>query len=76
MSSATLIESGYPKNKKLPIYEFDDRDVWGNIIFERSGVPALRVAVLNAILPSTGGSLGGVTVHGEPESEMQQLPPL
>jgi len=26
-------EAGYPKNKKLPIYEFDDGDVWGNIIF-------------------------------------------
>jgi glucosylceramidase len=24
-------EAGYPKNKKLPIYEFDDGDVWGNI---------------------------------------------
>jgi len=61
------VEAGYPKNKKLPIYEFRDGDVWGKHYFQRSGSRNIGVAYWNAILDETGGPWAVSPVHGNPD---------
>jgi len=64
-------EAGYPLNKKLPIYEFDDGDVWGNIIFNDLETGTSAWLYWNAILDETGGPWAVSPVHGNPESNAQ-----
>jgi glucosylceramidase len=64
-------EAGYPKNKKLPIYEFDDGDVWGNIIFNDLEAGSSAWLYWNAILDETGGPWAVSPVHGNPDPNAQ-----
>jgi glucosylceramidase len=64
-------EAGYPKNKKLPIYEFDDGDVWGNIIFSDLEAGTSAWLYWNAILDETGGPWAISPVHGNPDPNIQ-----
>lgn len=64
-------EAGYPKNKKLPIYEFDDGDVWGNIIFNDLEAGTSAWLYWNAILDETGGPWAVSPVHGNPDPNSQ-----
>jgi glucosylceramidase len=64
-------EAGYPKNKKLPIYEFDDGDVWGNIIFSDLEAGTSAWLYWNAILDETGGPWAISPVHRNPDPNIQ-----
>jgi glucosylceramidase len=64
-------EAGYPRNKKLPIYEFDDGDVWGNIIFNDLEAGTSAWLYWNAILDETGGPWAVSPVHGNPDPNIQ-----
>jgi glucosylceramidase len=64
-------EAGYPKNKKLPIYEFDDGDRWGNIIFNDLEAGTSAWIYWNAILDETGGPWAISPVHGNPDPNAQ-----
>ena len=64
-------EAGYPKNKKLPIYEFDDGDKWGNIIFNDLEAGTSAWLYWNAILDETGGPWAISPVHGNPDPNAQ-----
>jgi glucosylceramidase len=64
-------EAGYPKNKKLPIYEFDDGGVWGNIIFNDLEAGTSAWLYWNAILDETGGPWAVSPVHGNPDPNSQ-----
>ena len=64
-------EAGYPLSKKLPIYEFDDGDVWGNIIFNDLEAGTSAWLYWNAILDETGGPWAVSPVHGNPDPNAQ-----
>ena len=64
-------EAGYPKNKKLPIYEFDDGDVWGNVIFSDLEAGTSAWIYWNAILDETGGPWAISPIHGNPDPNVQ-----
>ncbi|MGB7436507.1 MAG: glycoside hydrolase family 30 beta sandwich domain-containing protein [Candidatus Acidiferrum sp.] len=64
-------EAGYPKSKKLPIYEFDDGDVWGNIILNDLEAGTSAWLYWNAILDETGGPWAVSPVHGNPDPNAQ-----
>ena len=64
-------EAGYPKNKKLPVYEFDDGDVWGNIIFNDLEAGTSAWLYWNAILDETGGPWAISPIHGNPDPNAQ-----
>ena len=64
-------EAGYPKSKKLPIYEFDDGDVWGNIIFNDLEAGTSAWLYWNAILDETGGPWAVSPIHGNPDPNAQ-----
>src|SRR5215470_353687 len=64
-------EAGYPANKKLPIYEFSDGDVWGNIIFNDLEAGTSAWLYWNAILDKTGGPWAVSPVHGNPDPNIQ-----
>jgi glucosylceramidase len=64
-------EAGYPKNKKLPIYEFSDGDVWGNIIFDDLEAGTSAWLYWNAILDESGGPWAVSPVHGNPDPNVQ-----
>jgi glucosylceramidase len=64
-------EAGYPKNKKLPIYEFEDGDVWGNIIFNDLEAGTSAWLYWNAILDETGGPWAISPIHGNPDPNVQ-----
>jgi O-Glycosyl hydrolase len=64
-------EAGYPQNKKLPIYEFADGDVWGNIIFNDLEAGTSAWLYWNAILDETGGPWAVSPVHGNPDPNIQ-----
>jgi len=65
------VRSGLPKNKKLPIYEFRDGDVWGNIIFSDLEAGTSAWLYWNAILDETGGPWAVSPVHGNPDPNAQ-----
>jgi glucosylceramidase len=64
-------EAGYPPSKKLPIYEFGDGDVWGNIIFNDLEAGTSAWLYWNAILDETGGPWAVSPVHGNPDPNIQ-----
>ena len=64
-------EAGYPKRKKLPIYEFEDGDAWGNIIFNDLEAGTSAWLYWNAILDETGGPWAISPVHGNPDPNIQ-----
>jgi len=64
-------EAGYPKDKKLPIYEFDDGDAWGNVIFSDLEAGTSAWLYWNAILDETGGPWAVSPVHGNPDPNVQ-----
>src|SRR5215471_485926 len=64
-------EAGYPLSKKLPIYEFDDGDFWGNIIFNDLEAGTSAWLYWNAILDETGGPWAVSPVHGNPDPNIQ-----
>jgi glucosylceramidase len=64
-------EAGYPKQRKLPIYDFDDGDAWGNIIFNDLEAGTSAWLYWNAILDETGGPWAVSPVHGNPDPNIQ-----
>lgn len=64
-------EAGYPKNRKLPIYDFDDGDVWGNVIFSDLEAGTSAWLYWNAFLDETGGPWAVSPVHGNPDPNAQ-----
>jgi len=64
-------EAGYPKNRKLPIYEFDDGDFWGNVIFDDLEAGTSAWLYWNAILDETGGPWAVSPIHGNPDPNVQ-----
>jgi len=64
-------EAGYPKDKKLPIYDFDDGDVWGNVIFSDLEAGTSAWIYWNMILDETGGPWAISPVHGNPDPNVQ-----
>jgi glucosylceramidase len=64
-------EAGYPMDKKLPIYEFDDGDLWGNIIFGDLEAGTSAWLYWNAILDETGGPWAISPIHGNPDPNSQ-----
>jgi len=64
-------EAGYPQTKKLPIYEFDDGDVWGNVIFDDLEAGTSAWLYWNAILDETGGPWAVSPIHGNPDPNVQ-----
>ncbi len=64
-------EAGYPKTRPLPIYDFDDGDVWGNIIFNDLEAGTSAWLYWNAILDETGGPWAVSPVHGNPDPNAQ-----
>ena len=64
-------EAGYPPSKQLPVYEFDDGDVWGNIIFGDLEAGASAWLYWNAILDETGGPWAVSPIHGNPDPNAQ-----
>ena len=64
-------EAGYPKDKKLPIYKFDDGDAWGNVIFNDLEAGTSAWLYWNAILDETGGPWAVSPVHGNPDPNIQ-----
>ncbi len=64
-------EAGYPMNKKLPVYEFDDGDVWGNMIFSDLEAGTSAWLYWNAILDETGGPWAVSPIHGNPDPNSQ-----
>ena len=64
-------EAGYPQDKKLPIYEFDDGDAWGNVIFNDLEAGTSAWLYWNAILDETGGPWAVSPVHGNPDPNIQ-----
>ncbi len=64
-------EAGFPQTKSLPIYDFDDGDVWGNIIFNDLEAGTSAWLYWNAILDETGGPWAISPVHGNPDPNAQ-----
>lgn len=64
-------EAGYPRNKKLPIYDFDDGDAWGNVIFSDLEAGTSAWIYWNAILDETGGPWAVSPIHGNPDPNVQ-----
>jgi glucosylceramidase len=64
-------EAGYPTNKALPVYEFDDGDVWGNIIFSDLEAGTSAWLYWNAILDEAGGPWAVSPIHGNPDPNSQ-----
>ena len=64
-------EAGYPTNKMLPIYDFDDGDSWGNVIFNDLEAGTSAWLYWNAILDETGGPWAVSPVHGNPDPNAQ-----
>jgi len=64
-------EAGYPKSKKLPIYDFDDGDVWGSMIFSDLEAGTSAWIYWNAILDETGGPWAVSPLHGNPDPNVQ-----
>jgi len=64
-------EAGYPRSKKLPIYDFDDGDNWGNTIFSDLEAGTSAWLYWNAILDETGGPWAVSVVHGNPDPNEQ-----
>ena len=64
-------EAGIPLTKKLPVYEFDDGDYWGNTIFSDLEAGTSAWLYWNAILDETGGPWAVSVVHGNPDPNVQ-----
>jgi glucosylceramidase len=64
-------EAGIPRTKKLPVYDFDDGDYWGNTIFSDLEAGASAWLYWNAILDETGGPWAVSVVHGNPDPNEQ-----
>jgi len=64
-------EAGFPRSRKLPIYEFDDGDYWGNTIFSDLEAGTSAWLYWNAILDETGGPWAVSPVHGNPDPNIQ-----
>lgn len=64
-------EAGYPKEKKLPIYDYDDGDAWGNVIFSDLEAGTSAWIYWNAILDETGGPWAISPIHGNPDPNSQ-----
>ena len=64
-------EAGIPRSKKLPVYDFDDGDYWGNTIFNDLEAGASAWLYWNAILDETGGPWAISVVHGNPDPNEQ-----
>lgn len=64
-------EADYPRSKKLPIYDFDDGDMWGNVIFSDLEAGTSAWLYWNAILDETGGPWAVSPIHGNPDPNVQ-----
>lgn len=64
-------EAGISRTKKLPVYDFDDGDYWGNTIFSDLEAGASAWLYWNAILDETGGPWAVSVVHGNPDPNEQ-----
>ena len=64
-------EAGIPRSKRLPVYDFDDGDYWGNTIFSDLEAGTSAWLYWNAILDETGGPWAVSVVHGNPDPNQQ-----
>src|SRR3989440_4407860 len=64
-------EAGFPRSRKLPIYEFEDGNYWGNTIFSDLEARTSAWLYWNAILDETGGPWAVSPVHGNPDPNIQ-----
>lgn len=64
-------EAGISRTKKLPVYDFDDGDYWGNTIFSDLEAGTSAWLYWNAILDETGGPWAVSVVHGNPDPNEQ-----
>ena len=64
-------EAGTPRSKKLPVYEFEDGDYWGNVIFSDVEAGASAWLYWNMILDEKGGPWAVSVVHGNPDPNEQ-----
>ncbi len=64
-------EAGISRSKKLPVYDFDDGNYWGNTIFSDLEAGTSAWLYWNAILDETGGPWAVSPVHGNPDPNEQ-----
>jgi glucosylceramidase len=64
-------EAGYPRSTKLPIYDFEDGDNWGNLIFDDLEAGTSAWLYWNTILDETGGPWAVSPAHGNPDPNVQ-----
>lgn len=65
-------EAGAPKNIKLPRYDWEDGDHWGNQIFGDIEAGASAWLYWNMILDENGGPWLVSPIHGNPDPNVQQ----
>ena len=61
-----------PKGVKLPRYDYEDGDTWGNMIFSDIEAGASAWIYWNAILNEKGGPWMVSPIHGDPDPNIQQ----
>ena len=65
-------EAGAPRNIKLPRYDWEDGDYWGDMIFSDVEAGASAWIYWNMILNENGGPWMKSEVHGNPDPNVQQ----
>jgi glucosylceramidase len=65
-------EAGTPKSMKLPRYDFEDGDFWGQQIFNDLENYASAWIYWNMILDEKGGPWAVSPIHGNPDPNIQQ----
>ncbi len=64
-------EAGTPRSMALPVYGFEDGDLWGNVIMNDLEVGASAWIYWNMILDEKGGPWAVSVVHGNPDPNEQ-----
>jgi glucosylceramidase len=64
-------EAGTPKKMKLPRYDFDDGDFWGQQLFSDLEAGASAWLYWNLILDQNGGPWAVSPIHGNPDPNSQ-----
>ncbi|MFB3922457.1 MAG: glycoside hydrolase family 30 beta sandwich domain-containing protein [Terriglobia bacterium] len=64
-------EAGAPANVKLPRYDWEDGDFWGNQIFSDLQAGAAAWIYWNTILDEKGGPWAISPIHGNPDPNVQ-----
>jgi glucosylceramidase len=64
-------EAGTPKKMKLPRYDFEDGDFWGQQIFSDLEAYASAWIYWNMVLDQNGGPWAVSVIHGNPDPNIQ-----